>query len=341
MKQPSLKHLLRNLIHWRITPDEYTELKREVETSDDESIDTALEALWEESEPEAMDISVKEQIRHKLNLHLSPAHQMTPTHQNSPARQRKAAEWWNASGWWKVAAIAIPVLFCLSSYLYFSSVYPGADATFTVFTEKGQKTRITLPDGSQVCLNSDSRLSYNSGFSKKNRTLQLEGEAFFDVAPDKENTFTVQTGKVDVVVHGTAFNVSSYKDEPTMSVTLVRGKVSLANHATGQTLTMMAPNELASVSKTDLTWGIESCDAEMESLWTRNTLKFENVPANKVFKKLERWYGVDIHVENPNPETSYGFTLKTESLREILEIINKVSPITYHINGEEVNIRYK
>lgn len=322
-QQPSLKHLLRSLIHWRITPDEYAELKREVKASDDEAIGTALEALWKESEPVAMDISVKEQIRHDLNLRILST------------CQRKA------SGWWKVAAIAIPVLFCLSSYLYFSSVYNGADATFTVFTEKGQKTRITLPDGSQVCLNSDSRLSYNSGFNKKNRTLQLEGEAFFDVAPDKENAFTVQTDKVDVVVHGTAFNVSSYKDESTMSVALVRGKVSLANHATGQTLTMMAPNELASVSKADLTWGIDSCDAEMESLWTRNTLKFENVPANKVFKKLERWYGVDIHVENPNPETSYGFTLKTESLREILEIINKVSPIAYHINGEEVNIRYK
>ena len=198
-----------------------------------------------------------------------------------------------------------------------------------------------MPDGRQIYLNSGSKLSYNSGFNKNNRILKLEGEAFFNVAPDKENAFTVQTNNLDVVVHGTAFNVSSYNDEPGMSVTLVRGKVSLANHSNGQILTVMTPNQLVYVNKADLVWSTESCDAEMESLWTQNILKFENAPADKVFKKLERWYGVDIHVENLKAETFYGLTLKTESLREILEIINKVSPIAYHINGEEVTIRYK
>lgn len=324
MNKQSLRHLLGKLIHWRITPDEYAELKKEIKSSNDETVDSALQVLWEETDYSPMDLGIKEQVRFNLALKASPAY------------TRKSSKWWKIA-----AAIAIPVLFCLSTYLYFSSGYNEVNETFVVFTEKGQKTQLVLPDGSQIYLNSGSKLSYNSGFNKNNRILKLEGEAFFNVAPDKENAFTVQTNNLDVVVHGTAFNVSSYNDEPGMSVTLVRGKVSLANHSNGQILTVMTPNQLVYVNKADLVWSAESCDAEMESLWTQNILKFENAPADKVFKKLERWYGVDIHVENLKAETFYGFTLKTESLREILEIINKVSPIAYHINGEEVTIRYK
>lgn len=323
-EKTSLKYLLLRLIQWRITPDEYAELKQEIKSSDDETVDSALQVLWEENCFVPMDSNIKEKVRHNLALKTLAV----PTQKSSK--------------WWKIAAaIAIPVLICLNTYLYFSSELYVTDETFMVFTKKGEKTQLVLPDGSQIYLNSDSKLSYNSGFNKKNRILKLEGEAFFDVAPDKENAFTVQTNNLDVIVHGTAFNVSSYEDAPDMSVTLLRGKVALANHSTGQILTMMVPDQLVRVNKANLAWDMESCDAELESLWTQNKLKFENTPAEKVFQKLERWYGVDIQVENPKSDVCYGFTLKTESLREILEIINKVSPITYHINGEEVSIRYR
>lgn len=325
MNKNSLKYLLKNLINSRITPSEYMELKKEIKSTNDETIDSALRAVWEEEvDFSPMDVGIKEYVRCNLASRVLPA------------RIQKT------SGWWKIAAsIIIPVLFCLSTYLYFSSGYNGKADTFVVYTEKGQKTQLVLPDGSQVYLNSASKLSYNSAFNKNNRILKLEGEAFFDVAPDKKNAFTVQTNNLDIVVHGTAFNVSSYNDEPSISVSLVRGKVSLIKHSDGQNLTTMRPNQLVCVNKADFVWNMETCDAEIESLWTQNKLKFENAPADKVFKKLERWYGVSIQVENPNLTISYGFTLKTESLREILEIINKVSPITYHINGEEVSIKYK
>ena len=70
-------------------------------------------------------------------------------------------------------------------------------------------------------------------------------------------------------------------------------------------------------------------------------LRFENTPAVEVFTKLEKWYGVNIHVENSNSSVKYGFVLKSESLREILDLINRITAIDYQINGEEVNIRYK
>lgn len=116
-----------------------------------------------------MDLGIKEQVRFNLALKASPVY------------TRKSSKWWKIA-----AAIAIPVLFCLSTYLYFSSGYNEVNETFVVFTEKGQKTQLVLPDGSQIYLNSGSKLSYNSGFNKNNRILKLEGEAFLMLHPIKK-----------------------------------------------------------------------------------------------------------------------------------------------------------
>ena len=83
------------------------------------------------------------------------------------------------------------------------------------------------------------------------------------------------------------------------------------------------------------------CDAETESSWHHNLLKFDGTPAKEVWKKLERWYGVDIALSDVSPAQAYWFTIKTESLTELLEMINKITPIEYKLDGKEVTIRYK
>ena len=109
-----------------------------------------------------------------------------------------------------------------------------------------------MPDGTLVWLNSGSRLSYNYQYSTYDRVVNLEGEAFFDVKKDTQYPFIVKAGEVDVKVHGTAFNVSTYADEENIMVALLRGKVSLLS-ATGQNLlTYLSPNQEAIVSKKNL-----------------------------------------------------------------------------------------
>lgn len=149
-EKTSLKYLLLRLIQWRITPDEYAELKQEIKSSDDETVDSALQVLWEENCFVPMDSNIKEKVRHNLALKTLAV----PTQKSSK--------------WWKIAAaIAIPVLICLNTYLYFSSELYVTDETFMVFTKKGEKTQLVLHDGSQIYLNSDSKLSYNSDSIKK------------------------------------------------------------------------------------------------------------------------------------------------------------------------------
>lgn len=210
-----------------------------------------------------------------------------------------------------------------------------------VMAPPGQKTQLVLPDGTLVWLNSGSRLSYNYQYSTQDRVVNLEGEAFFDVKKDTQYPFIVKAGAVDVKVHGTAFNVSAYEDEENIMVALLRGKVSLLSADSQQLLTYLSPDQIAAVSKNNLSCQVTLCDAETESSWHHNLLKFDGAPAKEVWKKLERWYGVDIALSNVSPSQAYWFTIKTESLTELLEMINKITPIEYKLDGKEVTIRYK
>lgn len=210
-----------------------------------------------------------------------------------------------------------------------------------VMAPPGQKTQLVLPDGTLVWLNSGSRLSYSYQYSTQDRIVNLEGEAFFDVQKDTQYPFIVKTGAVDVKVHGTAFNVSAYADEENVMVALLRGKVSLLSTDSQQLLTYLSPDQIATVSKNNLSWQVTPCDADIESSWHHNLLKFDGTPSKEVWKKLERWYGVDITLSNVSPSQAYWFTIKTESLTELLEIINKITPIEYKLDGKEVTIRYK
>lgn len=210
-----------------------------------------------------------------------------------------------------------------------------------VMAPPGQKTQLVLPDGTLVWLNSGSRLSYNYQYSTQDRVVNLEGEAFFDVKKDTQYPFIVKTSAVDVKVHGTAFNVSAYADEENIRVALLRGKVSLLSADDQNLLTYLSPDQIVTVSKKDLSCQIMPCDAEIEGSWHFNLLKFDGMSSGDVWKKLGRWYGVNITVSNINPSKAYWFTVKTESLLELLEMINKITPIEYQLNGEEVTVRYK
>lgn len=210
-----------------------------------------------------------------------------------------------------------------------------------ILAPSGQKSQLVLPDGTKVWLNSGSKLTYNSCYALSERIVELEGEAYFDVKQNQQFPFTVKAGVVDVKVHGTAFNVNAYADENTISVALVRGKVSLVSSASQELLTYLTPNQAATVSKSSGKYQVISCDAQAEACWHLNLLKFEGASTEEVWKKLGRWYGVKVSLLNVNPQNTYWFTLKMESLIELLEMINRLTPIEYKLNGEEVIIKYK
>lgn len=324
MGNTNIKDLLHRLMYGKISPADFQQLKEDIPHVPDRELDKEIKVLWEDMEQvPPMDVEVKQEVLENIHRQII----ITPKH--------------SFKYWMRIAAvILLPLLISFASYTYFSNKYVSVSQEFVVMAENGHKTKVLLPDGTQVWLNSGSQLAYSSDFNRDNRKVKLEGEAFFDVTKSTDQRFTVEADCVNVVVYGTAFNVSAYPDEEIINVSLVRGKIGIENHD-DQLLTEVLPDQLISISKDNMQWSLRNCDALIESLWTQNVLKFIDAPAAEVFLKLERWYGVNIQVKNMDKDIRYGFTLKSESLREILNEINKITPIEYKVNGEEVQITFK
>lgn len=236
-----------------------------------------------------------------------------------------------------VATLTLLIGFSLS-FLFFSEMFVEKSEV-TVKTLSGQKTEITLPDGSLVWLNGESSITYDTDFLRNNREVQITGEAFFDIV-HANHLFKVNSRDIQIRVHGTAFNVRAYP-ESDIEISLLRGNVCVHDVESNQLLTDLTPGYKATVANHTQRIAILACDAETESLWRYGVLKIIDEPLTQVFKKMERWYGVNIWFKDKSESEHFWLTIKTESLAEVLAFINKTTPIHYSINGEEVTIEYK
>ena len=206
-----------------------------------------------------------------------------------------------------------------------------------VFSPAGQKTRIILPDSSVVLLNGNSQIRYNLNFNDKNRSVELKGEGYFDVRKDLSKQFIVSTSELDVNVFGTSFNVKAYENDQTVEVGLKSGKIGIDRHE--KVIAQLIPGQIATFDKKEQKLDVGKMDINLVSAWTREEMLFEEDSLEEIIKYIERRYGVNIQVA---PELLDGerltFKVKTESLSELLNLINLLKPIKYHIDGKQVII---
>ncbi|MDR2948975.1 MAG: FecR family protein [Prevotella sp.] len=207
-------------------------------------------------------------------------------------------------------------------------------------TPSGQKTKMTLPDHTQVWLNSESKLSYTNNFNKDKREIYLEGEAYFEVTKNTHKDFIVNTSDVKVLVTGTSFEVSAYQDDQYINVSLVEGYVNIMD-INDRLLSGLEANEMIKVNRSNMQFALTRKLKNVFPLWTKEELVFYNEDLFTLARKIERWYGVEIKLMNPIINQKYTFSVKTESLRELLDSFNKITPIDYSINGKEVTISCK
>lgn len=244
--------------------------------------------------------------------------------------------------YYSIASMAATVLLLIGiHYLFIQSNVQATPEYTNLYIPKGEKGQLFLPDGTKVWLNANSRVTFDNGFNVNNRTVRLEGEAYFEVIRHTDSKFIVRTDGIDVVVHGTAFNVAAHTDSPDVSVSLKKGLVSICANESEEALTRLSPNQQVTINKYAHDYKIRPIGEDNEIAWTFDQLIFEHTPIEKVFPKMENWYGVNITVNNAKPDLKYRFKIKSESLTEILELINKMTPINYKIDGKEVTINYK
>jgi transmembrane sensor len=230
--------------------------------------------------------------------------------------------------WVRVASVAAILVFGLLiggtvTYLFSSGTKLTEQLVFT--TPRGEKSMVTLPDGSEVWLNANSRLVYNS-FTSKHRQVELKGEAFFKVTHNEHAPFVVKTNECDIKVLGTTFNVMAYDEFGRKEITLLEGKVNVELDGSEQVL---KPGQ-ALVLK-DRQTEILEVNASQSSAWVDNKFNFKDIPLSELMKRLENWYDVDITLENPSGrELNYTGTFKNEeTIWQVLDAIKVYTPIEY------------
>lgn len=245
--------------------------------------------------------------------------------------------------WWsKVAAILIIPLIFACFYFFLTGVPSNNNNSRVVkyIVPAGQKSNVILADGTHVWLNSGSTLSYPENNSQSVRKVHLEGEAYFEVTKDTQRPFLVETRDYTVKVHGTHFNVQAYTTSKESEVILAEGSVSVLTPDQREIIKMEPGQRFYSDRNKRCT--ISNVDPNLYLSWKDNVLSVDNEELQHLIIRMERWYGVKINVVDFErvKNIRYTMTIKTESLREMLSLMNFVTPLTYHINGDKITIKY-
>jgi len=261
-----------------------------------------------------------------------------------------------------LVGIGIPLIFY---FLHHSPKASHAANLELTKTPSRVKSKIVLSDGSIVTLNSETVLRYPSEFSGQTREVYLDGEAFFDVAKDHKHPFIVHTGKMNVRVLGTAFNIKSYANDVTSETTLIRGAIEVTMADRPSDRIILKPNDklilksttfkkysadrhLAAITPdsvhtnyalTNLTYLKSNDTTIVETSWVNNKLVFKDENFNSLANMMQRWYGVKIAFKNSNVK-DYRFTgvFEKESILQALNALQMIEPFNYKLKNETVYI---
>lgn len=244
------------------------------------------------------------------------------------------------SGWWKIAA-AVALLMVASVFLVnqFDIIGSGQEVYVEVIKTNpaGQKSKVYLPDGTIVNLNSESSITYVEDFAN-GRTVYLDGEAFFDVTEDPSRPFTVHSGRLSTTALGTSFNIRTYEASLT-EVTLVTGKVKVEKEGTDERVYLI-PGERAALSGKNKSILKDKADLQAITYWKEGVLYFDQTNINEVISTLERWYGVEINARDLPDVKCSGTFQKNEYLTNILDILSYSVGFEYSLNGKEVKLEF-
>lgn len=202
-------------------------------------------------------------------------------------------------------------------------------------TPKGVRRAITLPDGTEVVLNVDSRLRYSGAFQGSLREVFLTGEAYFEVKRDTSRPFVVHAGDMNVKVLGTSFNVRSYSEDEDTRATLVDGSVEIES-AYGIPV-KLEPLQTALLDRQDKRIEIKRVSAEEAVSWKEGKLIFKETPMEDVLEDLERRYDVEFDIRS---EVLYDYlytgTFDNLNIDEVLRVLKISSPIHYKKDGKKI-----
>lgn len=231
----------------------------------------------------------------------------------------------------KYLKYAIAIVFILSSTIGMYKIFSkstSVDEYCQVHVKNGEQKEIRLPDNSLISLNSGSYLRYPVAFSKEERIIELNGEAYIDVTRDEKKPFIVRLSSGDIKVLGTSFNVKSYDEDNELIISVQTGKVQL--HYLENQILLKKDDQLV-VNKNNGDFYKRKENGDLVKSWTKGILYFNKTPIRTVFKDLERVYACKIELESKNelPEIFLYGQHDNKSLESVLNSIKYTTGLKY------------
>lgn len=274
--------------------------------------------------------------------------------------------------WLLPAGITLAVVVCVAAGLYVfhrpvsssEAVAAGTPAYRSeVSTKYGSRTKLVLPDGTQVWLNSGSRLTYDKAFGTATREVALTGEAYFDVVKNAARPFVIHAPGFNIKVLGTAFNVRSFPGEKKSETSLIRGSIEVTFSDRPAEKIVLKPNEKLVIANDELPAGkpaaitvnkkenappepivavshltYEPSDSTVvETSWMANKLIFRSELFEDLVPRMERWYGVHIRFASEDlKQKRFTGTFENETIEQALKALQYSWPFRYAINKQEI-----
>lgn len=237
-------------------------------------------------------------------------------------------------------AVAASVLVATAVGGYWFAMSGLQSQTFEVATLKGQKSMVTLPDGSLVRLNSSSKVVYTSAFNRRNRKIEMQGEAYFEVAKNANLPFTVTADGMEVTALGTKFNVRAYAEDAAIVTTLVEGKVAVV---AGRQEQVLLPNQQVRCTRGDRQLALSQVDDKTHLVpWINNELIYNGQNLQQIAIEMERMYDVRVVFRDEKiKQFCYTGIVLNTSLANVLELIMTTSPVNYRMNENTIEFSQK
>jgi len=206
----------------------------------------------------------------------------------------------------------------------------------TLTTPRGGQYQVVLPDGSKVWLNASSSLRFPTAFTAKERNVDLTGEAYFEIAKNKEKPFHVNVNGMQVEVLGTHFNINAYADENSIKTSLLEGSVKIKR---GNMSGLLKPGQQGILEDNNNDLKINRADMDEVVAWKNGLFQFDGAGIKTIMLEISRWYNMEIVYEGKVPERSFvGKISRDAQLSDVLKIL-ELSNVKFKVEGRKIIVQ--
>lgn len=224
-------------------------------------------------------------------------------------------------------------------HVLYASNEKAAAVINTISTPNGGQYRLTLADGTNVWLNAASSITFPTAFTGATREVKITGEAYFEVAKDKQHPFKVISENQVIEVLGTHFNVNTYNDEPAEKTTLLEGSVKVSRNSKDNKETatkILVPGQQSLLHRSKASIRVQSADTEEAVAWKNGYFKFDRVDIQTIMRQVARWYNVEIEYRGGiSDDVFVGKIARSENVSGVLRIL-ALSKIKTAVEGRKI-----